>query len=168
MPTWTVPGYADIRELGHNGPGRTALGQHASTGVRVAIRYLPDELRRDDDYLAGYRSRTVGRGPPSPHVAGMSASTSSPATASRRARVRRRRVPAPAAGVAPIAPEAALTVLKAGLLGLAAVHTRGVNASGAYKPENILVDRPAAPGEPTSPAPPARRTGTSPRRWPRS
>jgi serine/threonine protein kinase len=53
---WSVPGYADIRELGRGACGRVVLAERQETGTAVAIKHLADELRRDPAFVAGFRA----------------------------------------------------------------------------------------------------------------
>jgi serine/threonine protein kinase len=42
-----VPGYTEIRELGHGGTGRVMLAVRDSDGLAVAIKHLSEPLRED-------------------------------------------------------------------------------------------------------------------------
>jgi len=141
VQTWTVPGYIDVRELGRNGCCRTVVATHAATGTPVAIRYLADDLRRHEGYLAGYRAGArVLADVESPDVAEIYEYVESDDGV---ATVREyldggsvRQLTAASA----LHPEAALFVLNVGLQGLAAGHAAGAT-HGGYKPENLLVSR---------------------------
>ena len=140
MGEWTVPGYAHVRELGRNGGGRTVLATHSATGVPVAIRYLADNLCRDEARLSGCRdSARLMVDVTSGSIAGLYEYVESRDGV---AMVREYvdgaslRAVLPASG---LGMTAAFRVLTSGLLGLVAAHTRGLR-HGAYKPENVLVD----------------------------
>jgi serine/threonine-protein kinase len=116
------------------------MANHVASGVTVAVKYVGDDLRRDDEYLARFRSDARRLAElESPNVAelyeyvesadGVATVREYVAGASVRELL--------AAG--PLRPEAALSVLKGGLLGLAAIHDNGAT-HGGYKPENLLLD----------------------------
>ena len=56
MTGWIVPGYMEIRELGAGSSGRVVLATHQGTGTAVAIKYLAENLRHDDDFLREFRA----------------------------------------------------------------------------------------------------------------
>ena len=121
--------------------GRTVLANHNATGVAVAVKYVADELRDDDEYLARFRADARRLTElESPNVAELYEYVESgEGVATVREYVDGASVrDLLAAG--PLRPEAALSVLKGGLLGLAAIHANGA-AHGGYKPENLLLDR---------------------------
>jgi eukaryotic-like serine/threonine-protein kinase len=138
---WTVPGYADVRELGHTGSGRTVLGRHVATDVPVLIAYLSDDLRRDDAYLNRYRARARAFADiQSPHVAGLYEYVEASAgVAVVREYVDGVSLRAILTARGGLRPEAALSVLKGGLAGLAAAHELGVS-HGAVSADTIMVD----------------------------
>ncbi len=123
MRSWTVPGYTDVRELGRSGRGRTVLATHAATGTPVSIRYLADDLRGHERYLAGYRAGArVLAAVESPYIATMYEYVESDdGVATVREYVDGGSVRQLMA-TSGLHPEAALSVLNAGLQGLAAAH----------------------------------------------
>ncbi|WP_084958954.1 serine/threonine-protein kinase [Thermoactinospora rubra] len=137
---WRVPGYTHVRELGAGASGRVMLATRDSDGAEVAVKYLSDELRADVGFVARFR-----------HEARLLASVRSPHNARLIDYVETGEGAAIVMelidGVSlrellgsegPTGPEAALTVLKGSLRGLAAAHAAGV-VHRDYKPENVIV-----------------------------
>jgi eukaryotic-like serine/threonine-protein kinase len=138
---WTVPGYADDRELGHGVSGRVVAAVSEATGQPVAIKYLNDNLVRDTEFLGEFRADTERLiSLDAPHAASVFDYVEQPGGGaavvtelidgvSLRKMLRH----------GPLGAKAALVVFKDSLLGLAAAHSRRV-AHRDVKPDNVLVD----------------------------
>ncbi|MGW4801844.1 serine/threonine-protein kinase, partial [Nonomuraea sp. NPDC004297] len=135
-----VPGYTEIRELGHGGTGRVMLAVRESDGLAVAIKHLADPMREDDAFVARFRSEAlVIKEIDSPHTARLLdyVETGDAAVIVMElvegVTLRRLLEHEGATGA-----EAALTVLKGSLLGLAEAHRHGV-VHRDFKPENVMI-----------------------------
>ncbi len=139
---WAFPGYVEQRELSHGASGRVVEAVQERTALQVAIRYLSPDLVGGPDFLPRFRTQMLklkeldapsvvrvydyaaqpghGAAVVMELVNGVSLSTM----------IERQ---------GPLDPEAALTVLKGTLLGLAAVHRLGFGHRDV-KPGNVLVD----------------------------
>ncbi|WP_329425227.1 protein kinase [Streptosporangium sp. NBC_01495] len=135
-----VPGYREVRELGVGGGGRVVLATYAPTGAYVAIKYLNATLKDDHRFLARFRAEArVMVELQDPNVVQLYEYYEDVLEAAI--------VMELVDGVAlrgilsehgSTSPEAALTVLKGSLLGLAFAHSAGV-VHRDYKPENVLI-----------------------------
>ncbi|WP_436760841.1 protein kinase domain-containing protein [Streptosporangium sp. V21-05] len=135
-----VPGYREIRELGVGGGGRVVLATYAPTGAYVAIKYLNSALRDDHRFLARFRAEArVMVELRDPNVVQLYEYYEDVLEAAIVMElvdgVALRRILSEHGGTSP---EAALTVLKGSLLGLAFAHDAGV-VHRDYKPENVLI-----------------------------
>ncbi|MEV1242977.1 protein kinase [Nonomuraea sp. NPDC050022] len=137
-----VPGYTEIRELGHGGTGRVMLALRTSDGTPVAIKHLAARLRDDELFVERFRAEAgLIRELDSPHTARLLDYVEGHDDACivmelvDGITLRRLLQHAGATG-----PEAALAVLKGALLGLAEAHRHGV-VHRDFKPENVIVSQ---------------------------
>ncbi|WP_207757497.1 serine/threonine-protein kinase [Nonomuraea cypriaca] len=135
-----VPGYTELRELGHGGTGRVMLAVRDADGLSVAIKHLSPTLRADAEFVARFRAEAqVIREIDSPHTARLleyvEAADDAVIVMELVDGVTLRRL---LQHEGRTGPEAALAVLKGALLGLAEAHRRGV-VHRDFKPENVMV-----------------------------
>ncbi|WP_440099407.1 protein kinase domain-containing protein [Streptosporangium sp. H16] len=135
-----VPGYREVRELGAGGGGRVVLATYAPTGAYVAIKYLNATLKDDHRFLARFRAEArVMVELQDPNVVQLYEYYEDVLEAAIVMElvdgVALRRILSEHGSTSP---EAALTVLKGSLLGLAFAHAAGV-VHRDYKPENVLI-----------------------------
>ncbi|WP_207944496.1 serine/threonine-protein kinase [Actinomadura rubrisoli] len=140
MGAWRVPGYSEMRELGEGAQGRVVLARHDATGRPAAIKYLADRLARDPEFRERFRGEAALLSRlRNPYVAGLYGLVETPdGAAIVMEAVDGVPLKAVLAGRGPLEPEAALTVLKGSLLGLAAAHDLGI-VHRDYKPANVIV-----------------------------
>ncbi|RMI38393.1 serine/threonine-protein kinase, partial [Actinomadura harenae] len=143
---WRVAGFEELRELGAGAQGRVVLARHEGDGTPVAIKYLDvapdaaDDPGERERRLARLRDEAVMLGRVAdPHVVRLFRFVTAPEGA---ALVMEAVDGVPLARVlaenGALAPEAALTVLKGSLRGLAAAHAAGI-VHRDYKPGNVVV-----------------------------
>ncbi|MEV0314164.1 serine/threonine-protein kinase [Nonomuraea fuscirosea] len=135
-----VPGYTEIRELGHGGTGRVMLAVRDSDGLAVAVKHLSAPLRQDAGFVTRFRAEArLIKEIDSPHTARVLDYVESGGDAVivmelvDGVTLRRLLADEGATG-----PEAALVVLKGALLGLAEAHRHGV-VHRDFKPENVMI-----------------------------
>ncbi|MEV5574176.1 serine/threonine-protein kinase [Spirillospora sp. NPDC052269] len=135
---WRVDGFEEIRELGRGGQGRVVLARHAASGDLVAVKYLLGNAGSSARTRFREEAVLLGR-VRDPHVARLYQLVEGEAGL---ALVMEAVDGVPfreiLARYGSLAPEAALTVLKGSLLGLAAAHAAGV-VHRDYKPSNVIV-----------------------------
>ncbi|QKG25891.1 serine/threonine-protein kinase [Actinomadura verrucosospora] len=140
MGDWRVPGYSELRVLGEGAQGRVVLARHDGTGRPAAIKYLAARFANDAEFRERFRGEAdLLRRLHHPFVARMYGLVETPAGAAIvMEAVDGASLKAVLAESGPLAPEAALAVLKGSLLGLAAAHDLGI-VHRDYKPANVIV-----------------------------
>ncbi len=141
MASWQLSGFAEERVLGSGGSGRVVLARHEGTGNEVAIKYLAEWLAADANQLRSFRTEAqLMAGLADPHLVMLYEYVETTAGAAivmdllEGVSLRKMLEDGGA-----LSPEAALTLMKGSLLGLAALHAQGV-VHRDYKPENVMVD----------------------------
>ncbi|GAA2420882.1 hypothetical protein GCM10010191_35280 [Actinomadura vinacea] len=136
-----IPGYVEVQELGAGTQGRVVLARHEVTGGHVAIKYLASRLLGDTRARETFRSEAeLLKRVANPHVARLLNYVEAPEGAA----IVMEAVPGRSLRAVlnghdrPLEPEAALTILKGSLQGLAAAHAVGV-IHRDYKPANVLI-----------------------------
>ncbi len=135
-----VPGYTEIRELGHGGTGHVMLAVRDSDGLSVAIKHLSVRLREDGAFVERLRAEAaVIRELDSPHTARLldyvEDSGDAVIVMELVDGIPLRRLLQHEGGTGPLA---ALAVLKGALLGLAEAHRHGI-VHRDFKPENVII-----------------------------
>ncbi|MFI7227336.1 protein kinase [Nonomuraea angiospora] len=137
---WGVPGYTEIRDLGSGASGRVVLARRDHDGVEVAIKYLSDELKTDMGFVARFRheARLLGTLQSQYHARLIDYVESGQGAAIVMELINGVSLREILRSEGPTGPEAALTVLKGSLQGLASAHALGV-VHRDFKPENVMV-----------------------------
>ncbi|TDC98636.1 serine/threonine protein kinase [Nonomuraea deserti] len=137
---WGVPGYTAVRELGAGAAGRVVLARRDYDGVEVAIKYLSDELRSDVGFVARFRheARLLATLQSAYHARLVDYVESGQGAAIIMELINGVSLRELIRSEGPTGPEAALTVLKGSLRGLASAHAVGV-VHRDFKPENVMV-----------------------------
>jgi tRNA A-37 threonylcarbamoyl transferase component Bud32 len=138
MTDWQVSGFEEVRELGRGGQGRVVLARHTTRGTPVAIKYLPADADPEAQERFRHEARMLGQ-VDNPHVARLFRLVESEhGVAIIMEAVEGVSFKEILGRYGKLEPEAALTVLKGSLLGLAAAHAVGV-VHRDYKPANVVV-----------------------------
>ncbi|GAA2214652.1 hypothetical protein GCM10009850_101170 [Nonomuraea monospora] len=137
---WGVPGYTEVRELGSGAAGRVVLATRDYDGAEVAIKYLSDELRSDVGFVARFRheARLLATLQSQYHARLIDYVEAGQGAAIVMELVNGVSLRELLRSEGPTGAEAALTVLKGSLLGLASAHAIGV-VHRDFKPENVMV-----------------------------
>ncbi|AQZ69351.1 serine/threonine protein kinase [[Actinomadura] parvosata subsp. kistnae] len=137
---WGVPGYTEVRELGSGAAGRVVLARRDYDGAEVAIKYLSDELRSDVGFVARFRheARLLATLQSQYHARLIDYVEAGQGAAIVMELINGVSLRELLRSEGPTGPEAALTVLKGSLLGLASAHAIGV-VHRDFKPENVMV-----------------------------
>ncbi|MEU8802074.1 serine/threonine-protein kinase [Spirillospora sp. NPDC048819] len=140
MGEWRVPGYSELRPLGEGAQGRVVLARHDATGRPAAIKYLADSLAGNEEFRGRFRAEAALLSRlRNPFIAGLYGLVETPdGAAIVMEAVDGASLKAVLAERGPLAPEAALALLKGSLQGLAAAHDLGV-VHRDYKPANVIV-----------------------------
>ncbi|MGP3911024.1 serine/threonine-protein kinase [Nonomuraea sp. 10N515B] len=138
---WGVPGYTGVRELGSGAAGRVVLATRDYDGVEVAIKYLSDELRSDMGFVARFRheARLLATLQSTHHARLIDYVESGQGAAIIMELINGVSLRELLRSEGPTGAEAALTVLKGSLQGLASAHAIGV-VHRDFKPENVMVE----------------------------
>ncbi|TMR89967.1 serine/threonine-protein kinase [Nonomuraea basaltis] len=139
---WGVPGYSEVRELGSGAAGRVVLATRDYDGAEVAIKYLSDELRSDMGFVARFRheARLLATLQSAHHARLIDYVETGQGAAIVMELINGVSLREVLRSEGPTGPEAALTVLKGSLQGLASAHSIGV-VHRDFKPENVMVQR---------------------------
>ncbi|HLU73873.1 MAG TPA: protein kinase [Nonomuraea sp.] len=138
---WVVPGYTEVRELGSGASGRVVLATGDHDGTGVAIKYLSERLRDDVGFVARFRqeARLLSAMRSRHHARLIDYIESGRGSAIVMELVNGIPLRELLRSEGPTGPEAALTVLKGSLQGLADAHAMGI-VHRDYKPENVIVE----------------------------